>query len=89
MIEHLFDSVKRGPTEQTLDAAIGPGPGWPENRALEHETESAGPASTRRMKRDTASLVVATLRTGLLVGFALILILILFPAAMAQAAGPR
>jgi hypothetical protein len=41
------------------------------------------------MKRDTASLVVATLRTGLLVGLALVLILILFPAAMAQAAGLR
>ncbi|HEX2756634.1 MAG TPA: hypothetical protein VHM48_14290 [Candidatus Limnocylindrales bacterium] len=41
------------------------------------------------MKRDTASLVAATLRTGLLVGIALILILILFPAAMAQAAGLR
>jgi len=41
------------------------------------------------MKRDTLSLVAATLRTGLLVGIALILILILFPAAMAQAAGLR
>jgi hypothetical protein len=41
------------------------------------------------MKRDSLSLVVATLRTGLLVGIVLILILVLFPAAMAQAAGPR
>ena len=41
------------------------------------------------MKRDTLSLVAATLRTGILVGFALLLILVLFPAAMAQAAGPR
>jgi len=41
------------------------------------------------MKRDSVSLVAATLRTGLLVGLALIVILILFPAAMAQAAGPR
>jgi hypothetical protein len=41
------------------------------------------------MKRDTSSLVVATLRTGLLVGFAVILILVLFPAIAAQAAGPR
>ena len=41
------------------------------------------------MKRDTMSLVAATVRTGFLVGFALVLILILFPAAMAQAAGLR
>lgn len=42
------------------------------------------------MKRDTTSLVVATLRTGFLVGLALILILVLLPAAIAaQAAGPR
>ena len=41
------------------------------------------------MKRDTSSLLVATLRTGLLVGFAVILILVLFPAIAAQAAGSR
>ena len=41
------------------------------------------------MKRDTARLFAATLRTGILVGFALILILVLFPAAMAKAAGLR
>ncbi|HEY2887887.1 MAG TPA: hypothetical protein VGJ17_04680 [Candidatus Limnocylindrales bacterium] len=41
------------------------------------------------MKRDTSSLVAATLRTGILVGFAVILILVLFPAIAAQAAGPR
>jgi hypothetical protein len=41
------------------------------------------------MKRDTPSLVVATLRTGFLVGLAVILILVLFPAIAAQAAGPR
>jgi hypothetical protein len=41
------------------------------------------------MKRESRSLVAATLRTGFLVGFALLLILVLFPAAMAQAAGPR
>jgi hypothetical protein len=40
------------------------------------------------MKRDASSLAAATLRTGFLVGFALLLILVLFPAAMAQAAGP-
>ena len=41
------------------------------------------------MKRDSSSLVVATLRTGLLVGLALLLIFVLLPAAVAQAAGPR
>ncbi len=43
----------------------------------------------RHMKRDSATLVAATLRTGFLVGFALILILVLLPAAVAQAGGPR
>jgi len=32
MIEHLFDLVKGGPAERTLDPAIGPGPGWPEDQ---------------------------------------------------------
>ena len=41
------------------------------------------------MKRDTVRPVAATLRIGIMVGFALILILVLFPAAMAQASGPR
>jgi hypothetical protein len=42
------------------------------------------------MKRDSVSLVAATLRTGFLVGLALILILFLLPAAIsAQAAGLR
>jgi hypothetical protein len=41
------------------------------------------------MKRDPASLVIATLRTGFLVAIAAILILVLFPAITAQAAGPR
>jgi hypothetical protein len=40
------------------------------------------------MKRDSASLVIA-LRTGFLVAIAAILILVLFPAITAQAAGPR
>lgn len=42
------------------------------------------------MKRDSARLLVTTLRTGFLVGLALILILGLLPAALAaQAAGLR
>ena len=43
----------------------------------------------RHMKRDSASLVIATLRTGFLVAIAAILILVLFPAITAQAASPR
>ena len=41
------------------------------------------------MKRDNATFVAATIRTGFMVGLALILILVLLPAAVAQAAGPR
>jgi hypothetical protein len=42
------------------------------------------------MKRDSTRLLVATLRTGFMVGLALILILGLLPAALAaQAAGLR
>lgn len=42
------------------------------------------------MKRSSSDLVVATVRTGFLVGIAVILILILFPAAIAaQASSPR
>ena len=42
------------------------------------------------MKRDTQRLLAITLRTGLLVGIAVILILVLLPAALgAQAAGLR
>jgi hypothetical protein len=42
------------------------------------------------VKRDRSSLLVATLRTGLMVGLAVLLILVLLPAAIAaQAAGLR
>ena len=42
------------------------------------------------MKRDSSRILVATLRTGFMVGLALILILGLLPAALAaQAAGLR
>jgi hypothetical protein len=44
----------------------------------------------RRMKRINAGLLFTTLRTGLTVAVALILILVLLPAVLAaQAAGPR
>ena len=54
-------------------------------------TRNNDPASGvyRRMKR-TSSLLAVTLRTGLMVGLALILILFLLPAVLAaQAAGLR
>jgi hypothetical protein len=41
------------------------------------------------MKRDSASPVIATLRTGFLVAIAVILILVLFPAITAHAASTR
>jgi hypothetical protein len=42
------------------------------------------------VKRERSSLVTATLRTGFMVGFAVLLILVLLPAAIAaQAAGLR
>ena len=44
----------------------------------------------RAMKRDNPSLLAITLRTGFMVGLALILILVLLPAMLgAQAAGIR
>ena len=53
------------------------------------ETDPPDRASTRNMKRDSMSPVVATLRTGFLVAIAVILILVLFPAITAQAASTR
>ncbi|HET7031399.1 MAG TPA: hypothetical protein VFI34_12875 [Candidatus Limnocylindrales bacterium] len=42
------------------------------------------------MKRNRSSLLVATLRTGFMVGLAVLLILVLLPAAIAaQGANPR
>jgi hypothetical protein len=89
MIERLFDLVKgQTRSEAPIGTEVLPRDG-PE--IVLGPTQQNAP--TRRlhghMKRDTSSLVVATLRTGLLVGIAVILILILFPAAMAQAAGLR
>ena len=97
MIEHLFCSVKsRAAREAAVERAARSPWSGPRRR------EAGGkivPESTkqirlirrlhRHMKRDTMSLVAATLRTGILVGFALLLILVLFPAAVAQAAVQR
>jgi hypothetical protein len=41
------------------------------------------------MKRDSARLLVATLRTGSMVAIALLLILVVLPALAAQAGGLR
>jgi hypothetical protein len=78
MIERLFDLVKDEVVEHGSKICINSTQQKRQVRRLH-----------RHMKRDTSSLVVATLRTGFLVGFAVILILVLFPAIAAQAAGPR
>jgi len=90
MIERLFDLVKPdlrpGAARRTPEVPSTHGPKFgPE------PTKQNGPIRRLHghMKRDSVHLVAATLRTGLLVGLALILILVLLPAAMAQAAGPR
>jgi hypothetical protein len=89
MIERLFDLVKRQTHRPTWKEAEVPPRSDP--KIGTHLTQQN--RQVRRlhgdMKRDTSSLVVATLRTGLLVGFAVILILVLFPAIAAQAAGSR
>ena len=82
MIEHLFDIVKT-PAPQVLPS-IGP--------KFAAETTKHNPRVRRlpAVKRDRSSLLAATLRTGLMVGLAAILILFLLPAAIAaQAAGLR
>ena len=93
MIEHLFSLVNPDPAPTAPEVRARHGPKvvdhWP--KIDPDSTKQNRP--TRRlhphMKRDTVTLVAATLRTGFLVGIALILILVLLPAAVAQAAGPR
>jgi hypothetical protein len=90
MIERLFDLVKGGslagprrPTE--VPASHGPKFTPESTKQTAHARRLHG-----HMKRTTPRLVAATLRTGFLVGVALILILVLLPAALAaQAAGLR
>ena len=86
MIEHLFDSgTVRAPEVPPADGRIGC-----RNSARNRRNRTASPGVYRAMKRDSARLLAATIRTGLMVGLALILILILLPAALAaQAAGLR
>ena len=94
MIEHLFElvnpsdrSANRGPDRKSRPRDDSNG-GEDQDRI--GETERSHPASTTHMKRATSNLVAATLRTGLMVGLALVLILVLVPAAIAaQAAGLR
>jgi hypothetical protein len=94
MIEHPFELVnleapREGPAGSLLAAGIHcyeiEKQRDPEPRNTD---EHSGVYSA--MKRFPASLVVVTLRTGILVGLALLLILVLLPAAVAaQAAGLR
>jgi hypothetical protein len=97
MIERLFDLVKRQSRPMNPHCPTDVPPRH-DRKSLEPRSEiSADSAQQNRrvrrlhghMKRDTTSLVAATLRTGFLVGLAVILILVLFPAIAAQAAGSR
>jgi hypothetical protein len=90
MIERLFDLVKGKPISRIADRTeVRP----PHGSKITHglTKQSAGVRRLHgHMKRTTSSLVGATLRTGFLVGLALILILVILPAAVAaQAAGLR
>ena len=82
MIEHLFGLVNR----PVLEVPGGDPPKIVPPRAKQN-------GRFRRLtavKRDPSALLAATLRTGLMVGLAVLLILVLLPAAMAaQAAGLR
>jgi hypothetical protein len=82
MIEHLFGLVNAsGPIVPSADGPKNGPPATKQIRALRRL-----PA----VKRDASSLLAATLRIGLMVGLAALLILVLLPAAMAaQAAGLR
>lgn len=82
MLEHLFDLVKvPAPEVPPHDGPKFVSPAMKHNRPIRRL-----PA----VKRDPSSLLAATLRTGLMVGLAVLLILVLLPAAIAaQAAGLR
>jgi hypothetical protein len=89
MIERLFVLVKCEPSaEPTKPSGVAP-PNVSEIVLGRTQQNQRVRRLHGHMKRDNSSLVVATLRTGFLVGFAVILILVLFPAIAAQAAGPR
>lgn len=75
MIEHLFCLVKpSGPEVPPLD-----GPKFIPPRTKQNRPIRRLPA----VKRNRSSLLVATLRTGFMVGLAVLLILVLLPAAIA------
>jgi hypothetical protein len=98
MIERLFDLVKRQ-TRPMKPKGGPPSSHGIARQSVEHRSKIGSHTTQqnpsirrlhRHMKRDPSRLVAATLRTGFLVGLAAILILILFPAAIAaQAAGLR
>jgi len=93
MIERLFDLVKGHIDPWPAQANDRPASAGPRNHPKIHPDSTQQNRRVRRlhghMKRDTSSLVAATLRTGFLVGLAVILILVLFPAIATQAAGSR
>jgi hypothetical protein len=70
--------------------AIPAGPTFSSESPHEPRNNDGPSGVYRAMKRDNPSLLAITLRTGFMVGFALILILVLLPAVLgAQAAGIR
>lgn len=82
MIEHPFDLVK------TKAPEVRPSPG--PKIASEITKHNRRVRRLPAVKRDRSSLLAATLRTGFMVGLAVLLILFLLPAAIAaQAAGLR
>jgi hypothetical protein len=82
MIEHPFDSVN--PSTPDLTPPGGPKIGPPDAK------QNRPSRRLTAVKRDASGLLTATLRIGLMVGLAALLILVLLPAAMAaQAAGLR
>jgi hypothetical protein len=90
MIERLFDFVKvvavRMETGAIPDAVTLPS----RNSSSGTRNTDASSGVYTAMKRTRANLLAATLRTGLMVVVALILILVLLPAALAaQVGGPR
>jgi hypothetical protein len=91
MIERLFDLVKSPAARRIPAPAGGPRLGMA-RKSCPESTKQTAPARRLHghMKRASPRLVTATLRTGFLVVVALILILVLLPAAIAaQAAGLR
>lgn len=83
MIEHLFCWVNPVPLLRRRRSWSA----MARNSCRETRNRTASSGVYRAMKRDSSVLLAATLRTGLMVALAMILILVLLPAVLdAQAA---